>query len=196
MLTNNWKNLAVAVMSGMYQATNNTITPAISRPMINTDGSSYTIGTSAYIIERGEHASKPLSLGKITMGAASRKASTEVTGVIFGDGTTPPSVDDYWLSGTAITTIATTASGSVTLNGDGTITKTAIHTISNTSTTDDVTISEVGYVDYIAYLTNYNGPNSYFLLDRTLLEEPVTIPPGGVGQVTYNVTFDIGIYEA
>lgn len=55
----------------------------------------------------------------------------------------------------------------------------------NTSSAD-VTIREIGY--YACY--DGNTKNSRVLLDRTLLDTPVTIPAGSIGQVVYTITFN------
>lgn len=52
-------------------------------------------------------------------------------------------------------------------------------TITNNNETD-ITIGEVGIV--------YQTGSSYSVLfERTVLESPITIPAGGVGQVTYTI---------
>lgn len=103
------------------------------------------------------------------------KAPTS-NGVVFGDGDKAPTEDDYWLSGNIITTLS--GSGTVRKTKDDagmTVTSSFLLTNSGTS---DVTIKEVGYCS--AY-------NSGALLDRTVLDEPLTIPAGGIGQVTYTI---------
>ncbi len=103
-------------------------------------------------------------------------------GVCFGTGTAEPTEDDYTItqkvmnagSGMSVTC-------GVAQNGN---TWTGTYTIINSGTAD-VTISEVGLYGTIMY-----SSNSYYcyLIDRTLLEEPITIPAnGGVGQIVYTV---------
>lgn len=100
-------------------------------------------------------------------------------GVFFGDGSTPPTADDYILSGNFITTA--TASSAVTKSADETgVTITGTYTITNTGT-EDITIAEVGLFES----TNNNGCR--YMMERTVLDSPVTIEPGGVGQVTYTI---------
>lgn len=101
-------------------------------------------------------------------------------GVIFGDGNIPVTIDDYCLSGNIITT----------LSGNGTVTWTASDTelvgestflLTNTGTSE-VTIRECGLFG------GANNNNGYTrMLDRTVLDTPVTIPAGGVGQIVYTV---------
>lgn len=103
-------------------------------------------------------------------------------GVIFGDGDTPVKYADNKLSGNVISTI--TASANITKeNSEDAIGVTGLYTITNTGS-ESITIKEVGL------LVNSRGTASEenaVLIERTILDEPVTIPAGGVGQVTYTV---------
>lgn len=106
-------------------------------------------------------------------------------GVIFGDGTGAVSSDDYKLFGSVVTGFSYSATQEV-VRTDNECVKKHIYTITN-GTSEDVTISEIGYI--AQYYSG--GYYHHALLDHTLLEEPVTIPAGGVGQVTYTITFNI-----
>ena len=109
-------------------------------------------------------------------------------GIHFGDGSSV-SEDDYYLTGNRITTISTTSVQEVILDGN-IINKKIVFTISNTGT-DDITISEIGLVGQFTRHYNTSATASeYLLLEHTLLNEPVIIPAGGVGQVTYTITFN------
>lgn len=107
-------------------------------------------------------------------------------GVVFGTGTTAPTVEDYKLSGDLITNLSALAN--VTVEGDDNgVTITAIYTITNTGA-DSFTIGEVGIVTNLHY--NYFSSNSDSfkgLIERTVLDSPVTIEADGVGQVTYTI---------
>lgn len=108
-------------------------------------------------------------------------------GVIIGTGTTPPTLDDYYLSGDLITGYTYSAAVSNTYDGDR-VTITALYTITNTSAAD-FTVGEIGL---IANLYQYNDASGdkKALLERTVLDSPVTIPAGGVGQITYTITIE------
>lgn len=105
-------------------------------------------------------------------------------GVIFGTGTTAPTVDDYCLSGSLITTITATASVSIEHDENG-FTATATYMLTNTGD-NDITIGEVGI---IASLFSNTSTDSRYktLLERSVLDTPVTIRSGGIGQVTYTI---------
>ena len=97
-------------------------------------------------------------------------------GVIFGDGDTPANIDDYKLSGNLITTLSGNGLISCEYVDDKCI-ATRIFTLTNTGS-EDVTIREVATLAGFNYQT---------IIERTVLDNPVTIPAGGIGQVTYTV---------
>lgn len=103
------------------------------------------------------------------------------SGVMFGNGTQEPAFDDYTLSGDIWTTYTGTASVSVATNDNG-ITLTALYTLTNTGSSD-FTISEIGLCGG-QMSSNLAG---HTLFEHSLLENPITIPAGGVGQVTYTI---------
>lgn len=109
-------------------------------------------------------------------------------GVLFGTGNTAPTVDDYKLagniiSGLSVTTVATTGEDE---NG---IYREVTYTITN-GNSNDVTIAEVG-LTIIGHFGS-SGQNSYSyrysaLVERTVLDYPVTIAATAIGQVKYRV---------
>ena len=102
-------------------------------------------------------------------------------GVVFGNGT-EASVDDYVLSGDVISGIVATAS--VTMENDGeTAIRRAVYTITN-SNADAITVSEIGCIGYVPYSA---AETTLGLIEHTVLDSPVTIPAGSVGQVTYTI---------
>lgn len=103
-------------------------------------------------------------------------------GVIIGIGTAEPTIDDISLSGDMITTFSYTASVTKELNGDESIIQ-AVYTITNTGS-EEFTIGEIGLT-----AGPYGNTSWQFkaLYERTVLESPVTIPAGGIGQVTYTI---------
>lgn len=107
-------------------------------------------------------------------------------GVIIGTGTTPPTLDDYYLSGDLITGFNFSYSSTIESDDNGS-TITALYTITNSGDTA-FTIGEIGLIANL-YSSSYSGSKYNGLLERTVLDTPVTIEPGGVGQVTYTITF-------
>ena len=125
--------------------------------------------------------------GTVLQNAITKNTSSNpsLDGVIFGDGTGVVSNDDYKLFGNIKTGFSYSSIQEV-VRIDNECIKKHIYTITN-GTSEDMTIAEIGYIVQ-AYADGYYH-NA--LLEHTVLDEPVTIPPGGVGQVTYTITFNI-----
>lgn len=96
-------------------------------------------------------------------------------GVMFGTGDTAPTVEDTTLSGSIITGLTISSSfKTVGDNLDDYAEISTVYLVTNTNT-EDVTVREIAYVYYGC------------MMDRTVLDTPVTIPAGGIGQVTYTL---------
>lgn len=107
-------------------------------------------------------------------------------GVLYGTGDAEVSYDDYKLSGDIITGLSATYKSTVTIEGNTAVIS-SVGTLTNNNS-EAVTISEVGLMGK----TQSSASIAYsYLADRTLLEKPITIEPGGVGQVTYSVRYTI-----
>lgn len=103
-------------------------------------------------------------------------------GIIIGTGDTAPTIDDYCLSGDLISTFASSVTTSFAADENGS-TLTALCTITN-SGSKSFTIREVGLYG------KANGSSvatDACLIERTVLDAPLTIEPGGVGQLTYTI---------
>lgn len=108
-------------------------------------------------------------------------------GVKFGTGTTPVTFEDYCLSGDMINNLAFSTVTQHASDNNG-VHITAVYTITNNNPTD-VTIGEVGMM--YRHVTSQTGiVGNYMLIERTVLDTPVTIPAGGIGQVVYTITFN------
>lgn len=103
-------------------------------------------------------------------------------GVLFGTGDAAPTMDDYKLDGDIISDFSYSAAVTKTFDDDN-ATVTALYTVTNTGTAP-MTIKEIGLV---VCGSSSNGAANRTLLERTVLETPITIEPGGVGQVTYTI---------
>lgn len=112
-----------------------------------------------------------------------RKSDSDGAGVVFGTGDTPPTIDDYKLSGSIITTITGSYNKSYKYK-DGQMVYSFLYTLTNTGS-EPVTIREVGW------LAGIGGYSTYAYMNRTVLDTPVTIEAGGMGQVEYNIYVDI-----
>jgi hypothetical protein len=99
----------------------------------------------------------------------------------LGNGNAPPTYDDYCLAGDVFSTFAYSADRVQTHDESGAGTK-VVFTITNTGE-EDFTISEIG----MFAPASINNIRKSVMYERTVLDPPVTIPAGGVGQVTYTV---------
>ena len=117
---------------------------------------------------------------------ASFQNSTDVPyGLCFGNGDSPESFDGYNMSGELFTNYSHSFKKDIIYDDDG-VTQSYLFTLTNNGT-EDFTIKEVGFFDY-AYMKHKDYSRYYrynFLVERTVLDSPITIPAnGGVGQVT------------
>lgn len=111
------------------------------------------------------------------------------SGLYFGTGSTPATVNDYTLEA-PITSGMSVTKGTVLLGkeSDGVYAAMASHTIKNTSDTL-INIYEAGVYGAIGY-GNDSGYEKPFLLERTVLTEPISLQPGEEKIVTYKITFN------
>ena len=121
-----------------------------------------------------------------------QKSANSSNGVVLGNGDTPPTFEDYTLAGDLISNFVFTASVS-TLKTDGSgVTIRALYTITNNNSSE-ITIKEIGLIVNGTQFNSGSGPDAKnkIILDRTVLDTPVTIPAGGIGQVVYTITFNL-----
>lgn len=116
-----------------------------------------------------------------------RESLTSYGGVILGTGDTPPTFDDYKLAGDIISGFVYTSTLSANSDENG-VTLKAKYTITNNNASE-ITIKELGLINGMGGSTFTASEKG--LLDRTVLDNPVTIPAGGVGQVEYTITFNL-----
>lgn len=128
----------------------------------------------------------------------SNVTSTFGYGVAFGTGNAPVTIDDYKFSGETVTnfTVSSVYNHSSAIDGTETI-NTRTYTITNNNNFD-ITIGEVGFFAGTYIQTGWNSSSSsnvfhnpIYMLERTALENPITIPAnGGVGQITYTIKME------
>lgn len=150
-------------------------------------------GTTNITLEVGRALITQLKLAKSDLNCDKTyvNSSRSTIGVCFGNGTAPVTMNDYNMSGDLFTTYTASHSHTITYDETG-VTNTIIYTLTNTSS-EDFTISEIGLFGY-TYIKNSSSSAYYnhsILVERTLLETPVTIPGNnGVGQITYTFRYD------
>ena len=105
-----------------------------------------------------------------------------VTFIRVGTGTTEATEDDYKLEADAI---GLTCDSVVTAIGSNNSKKIYTATFSNT-TDADIAVTEIGFFTNCYYRSGYNDN---FLLDRIVLDTPITIPAGESKAITYELGF-------
>ena len=151
----------------------------LATPMVRYDG---TTPTTFY-----PHYSQPIGyLGGLLSSVLN--AASYQQGVLFGDGNAAVTINDHCLSGNVIPLLSTNVVISKTNEvSDSALIVKARYTITNVDSTD-ITIREVGLMEGYRY---YNGgSDAAILVERTVLDTPVTIPAGGIGQVEYTITYN------
>lgn len=112
-------------------------------------------------------------------------------GVLFGSGTVPPTKEDYTLSGSIVYENLGVSTALSTDKTDEHLKRTAVFTIANNNDTE-VTIGEVCWLGATGTRTYIND---HIMMDRTLVEPVLVIPPGDVGQLTYSLTYNFPTFE-
>ena len=102
-------------------------------------------------------------------------------GILIGTGTTPPTLDDYKMESQIQSGMNASNSRGFDENGN----PYTIITLTN-ATDKAITVGEVGVVTSGYYNAGSSG-SKHILVDRTVLDTPLTIEPGGVGQITYTI---------
>lgn len=112
-------------------------------------------------------------------------------GIYLGTGDTAPTEDDYGLAARITTGLtASTPTQATGKDANGNPYKQILFTLTNTTSTD-IIVKEIGYVQTLrAGLTNAPTvvTNERFLLDRTVLPSPVTVPANnGTAAIKYTL---------
>lgn len=117
------------------------------------------------------------------------RTDTSNAGIHIGSGSSPEAVTDYALE----SVIASGFTGSYSIgeraDANGNPQLELIMTITNTGS-EDITVSEVGYYQNVYYANSPSGDGNTqqpIMLDRTLLNTPVTIPAGESAAITYRL---------
>lgn len=126
-----------------------------------------------------------------SIAASSSGTSQYNYGVFFGTGNSPANIDDYTFAGDFVTGCVASVVVTREIGDDQTSAiVTAVYTITNNNDTT-VTIGEMGMFHEVHGRTSSSQyANLGIMIERTALDTPITIEPGGVGQVTYTLNFN------
>ena len=114
-------------------------------------------------------------------------------GVSFGTGTTPADASNYKLESILNTTQISVANPSaVSYSQFDTHDEHSVTFGVTNKTAEAITISEIGLTAIPYKGSSSSGITNYALVDRTVLDTPVTIPAGQSKQITYTIRFNYG----
>lgn len=122
---------------------------------------------------------------QVSMARVSKSWTASQTGIALGSGTTPPTINDYCLENALIDQSISSYSASVTVNESDNSVKNLI-TVQNTGSSA-ITIAEVGL--WGLDNTTSASISNRFLFERSVLDTPVVIQPGGAGVIEYTISF-------
>lgn len=173
MVTNNFKKI---LFGGIFGSTSTSYaTPSFgSINLVNTSGSDVTIDEKIY---DNSSAGYRVNVFVNALNHLAKEANYGFSTIKVGTGTTTPTQNDYNMQNEATGITCDAASTGLTSN----LTKTYTATFSN-STASDINITELGL-----FVRDYNEND--FLLDRTVLSTPITIPAGQSKSITYEIAF-------
>ena len=111
------------------------------------------------------------------------------SGVSFGIGTTPANATDYKLENSLPSTqISVSTPSAISFSRGETFDEYSVSFGVTNKTDEAITVSEVG----LTAKTHPNFDNAYALVDRTVLDAPVTIPPHETKHIAYTIRFNYG----
>lgn len=111
-------------------------------------------------------------------------------GIVFGSGDTPAALSDYKLASEITSGLSGAVTDSTGIDGNGNIYLNLDIVLTNTSSSD-ITIKEIGWCGTLYCSTSVGattGAAKYALVERTVLETPVTIAAGEYETIRYRIT--------
>lgn len=174
MLTKNGKKLLLYCLMNSSQTGNSSPIPTSDTTLVNISGSEKT----TYLSLNSMYSFINSLNHMITV-----PTTDSVTFIRIGTGTTAATENDYKLeapvTGVTCDSVITAISGNDSK-------KTYTATFSNT-TDADVVVTEIGFLTNFYYYSSSDNDN--FLLDRIVLDTPITIPAGESKAITYELGF-------
>lgn len=174
MITNSYKKYVY----GRYNRT------TVSNAVIDCEGAKHSSSPYGYSSNGTNMADHAYIIRQGFKFTTTLKANGGSVGVYFGSGSTPPTEDDYTLEAPISSGLSSVQTSLAECVDCSYIERAAI--VKNTSAAD-ITIREIGFFGVTVADGNSDSTNWLFLIDRTVLDEPITIPPGEVRTLTVRV---------
>lgn len=143
-----------------------------------------------------EHYYKPTSGRQSQSIFISSALSSSSNGIAVGSGNTEPTEEDYTLE-SQITGLTGSISVADIVNSENFSFKHSILVTLTNSGAEDVTVKEIGYFGYSGTSTTRGGAVGQntnakgYLIDRTVLENPVVVPAGESSVISYDFIYPI-----
>ena len=116
--------------------------------------------------------------------------SVDIGGVSFGTGNTPAAISDYYLESILDSKkIGVATPSAVSFSQFDTYEEHSVTFGITNKTAEAITISEVG-LTAVPYYSSSTSTRKCVLVDRTVLDNPITIPAGQSKQITYTIRFN------
>lgn len=173
MLTKNAKKILLYYLMNSSQTSNSSPIPTSDTTLVNISGSEKTTYLTQECIYSFINSLNHMITAPTT---------DSVTFIRIGTGTTAATENDYKLEAPVT---GVTCDSVVTAIGGNDSKKTYTATFSNT-TDADVVVTEIGFLTNFYYSSS---DNDNFLLDRIVLDTPITIPAGESKPITYELSF-------
>lgn len=110
-------------------------------------------------------------------------------GVRIGSGVTPATADDYTLESVIASNMSVTKPSKVSVTRENDFVAVyATYSVTNIGSTP-IDISEIGLFSD-GYYANSSSSHTPILMDRTVLESPITVNPGESKPLTYTIRFN------
>lgn len=151
--------------------------------------------SAAFIQPNGAEVTTSLRSEEAPFEAMNKWSSSQTSvGVSFGTGTTPAAASNYQLESILNSQqIGVSTPSAVSFSRADTYEEYSVSFGVTNKAAEAITISEVGLTTKPYYMANGNQYTYYYaLVDRTVLDEPITIPAGQSKQVTYTIRFNYG----
>lgn len=151
----------------------------MSTPLKSVDGNTYNYSS----IYNNTSSINSLNLKYLMTKFNKTSTYSDNSYIYFGDSNEPESKEDYMLKGSILNSCIDLVYKLTTIREEDKVKLTTVYTIKNISDST-ITIREVAIITPVYY----GNVNSYkFMFDRTVLDEPLTLASGQVGEITYTI---------
>ena len=181
MITNAYKLLCSLRLNGTQSGT------FPEKKIKDYNGTSYSISLSGSAYQSNRFDGGVFS--SVNIGGSS--SNSNVIGIYIGTGDTAPTPDDYTLE-SPLTSSSITRTGnsnaSALLDENNNVIGVRKMVTYQNITSDNIIVKEIGTF-WDAYWGNSSSNHNIFLIERTVLDEPVTLEPNGTITVAFDQTY-------